>query len=64
MLTFRHSAWVGTLDGFSFDSDDESDNLPKATTNQNDQNEGVEEQHNGKGKGKGKAEKKSVSQVT
>lgn len=48
----------GTLDGFSFDSEDESDNLPKATTNQNDQNEGVEEQH--KGKGKGKAEKISA----
>ncbi|GAB2227559.1 hypothetical protein Droror1_Dr00009382 [Drosera rotundifolia] len=34
----------GTLDGFSFDSDDEADKIPKATTDLGDQNEGTEEQ--------------------
>ncbi|XP_042944690.1 DNA-binding protein BIN4-like [Carya illinoinensis] len=49
----------GTLDGFSFDSEDEADKIPKAVPHQNNQNEDVEEQTNGKnnGKTKRKAEK-------
>lgn len=47
----------GTLEGFSFDSEDEADRMPKAKSHQNDQNEGNEEQNNGKTKGK--AEKPS-----
>ncbi|KAK9292488.1 hypothetical protein L1049_020461 [Liquidambar formosana] len=47
----------GTLDGFLFDSEDETDKMPKATTHQTEQNEGAEEQTNGKTKGK--AEKTS-----
>ncbi|KAJ4832483.1 hypothetical protein Tsubulata_000027 [Turnera subulata] len=42
----------GTLEGFSFDSEDEADKIPKTTLHQNDQNEGAEEQINGKAKGK------------
>ncbi|KAK3232162.1 hypothetical protein Dsin_004043 [Dipteronia sinensis] len=42
----------GTLDGFSFDSDDEADKIPKATSHQTDQNDGVEVQTNGKTKTK------------
>ncbi|KAG2701279.1 hypothetical protein I3760_06G037100 [Carya illinoinensis] len=51
----------GTLDGFSFDSEDEADKIPKAVPHQNNQNEDVEEQTNGKnnGKTKRKAEKTS-----
>ncbi|KAB1205258.1 DNA-binding protein BIN4 [Morella rubra] len=47
----------GTLDGFSFDSEEEAEKIPKAFADQKDQNEGVEEQTNGKAKGK--AEKTS-----
>lgn len=50
--------YAGILEGFSFDSDDEADKMPKASTRQTDQNEGDEEQTNGKTKGK--AEKASV----
>lgn len=39
----------GTLDGFSFDSEDESDKMPKAISHQND---GIDGQMNQKGKGK------------
>lgn len=46
----------GTLEGISFDSDDEADNIPKAA-NQTDKNEGAEPQANGKGRKK--AEKSS-----
>lgn len=46
------------MDGFLFESDDETEKMPKTTTHQNDQNEGAEEQANGKTKHK--AEKKSV----
>ncbi|TXG48474.1 hypothetical protein EZV62_024349 [Acer yangbiense] len=42
----------GTLDGFSFDSEDEADKIPKATSHQTDQNDGVEVQANGKTKTK------------
>ncbi|KAK2635009.1 hypothetical protein Ddye_029801 [Dipteronia dyeriana] len=42
----------GTLDGFSFDSEDEADKIPKATSHQTDQNDGVEVQTNGKTKTK------------
>ncbi|GAB2293904.1 hypothetical protein Dimus_028116 [Dionaea muscipula] len=47
----------GTLDGFSFDSEDEADKVPKTTSRQSDQNEGAEEQTNQKTKRT--AEKKS-----
>ncbi|CAN0922815.1 DNA-binding protein BIN4 [Linum grandiflorum] len=47
----------GTLEGFSFDSEDEAEKVPKHINQQN-QNEGLEEQPNG-GKTKGKAEKAS-----
>ncbi|THF98746.1 hypothetical protein TEA_017818 [Camellia sinensis var. sinensis] len=47
----------GTLDGFSFDSDDDADKMPKTVTNQTDQNEGNGEQSNTKTKTK--AEKTS-----
>lgn len=50
--------YAGILEGFSFDSDDEAEKMPKASTRQTDQNEGDEEQTNGKTKGK--AEKASV----
>lgn len=43
--------WVGTLEGFSFESDDEADKMPKST-HQTDQNNGTEEQSKGKTKGK------------
>jgi hypothetical protein len=46
---------LGTLEGFSFDSEDEADKMPKAVSHQN---EDVEEQANGKTKGK--PEKTSV----
>lgn len=49
---------VGTLDGFSFDSEEEGDKLPKAAAHQTDRNEDIEEQP--KGKTKGKANKTSV----
>lgn len=48
----------GTLEGFSFGSEDEAEDLPKATTNQNDQNEGTEGPQNAKGNGN--AEKKTA----
>ncbi|KAJ9166922.1 hypothetical protein P3X46_021611 [Hevea brasiliensis] len=47
----------GTLEGFSFDSEDEADKMPKAISHETDQNEGNEEQTNGRTKGK--AEKSS-----
>ncbi|KDO74714.1 hypothetical protein CISIN_1g019690mg [Citrus sinensis] len=40
----------GTLDGFLFDSEDESDKLAKAMPHQIDQNDGIEEQTNEKTK--------------
>ncbi|XP_022736710.1 DNA-binding protein BIN4 isoform X2 [Durio zibethinus] len=42
----------GTLDGFSFDSEDEVDKMPKEIPHQIDQNEGIDGQMNGKAKGK------------
>ncbi|KDP24772.1 hypothetical protein JCGZ_25172 [Jatropha curcas] len=42
----------GTLEGFSFDSEDEVDRMPKAISHHTDQNEGNEEQTNGKTKRK------------
>ncbi|OMO95143.1 hypothetical protein CCACVL1_05547 [Corchorus capsularis] len=52
----------GTLDGFTFDSEDELDKMPK-TNDQTDQNEDIVGEMNGKakGKGKGKADKASTS---
>ncbi|KAM7504954.1 hypothetical protein LguiB_003858 [Lonicera macranthoides] len=47
----------GTLEGFSFDSEDEAEKLPISHTNQTDQNEDADGQANGKPGGK--AEKKS-----
>ncbi|CAK7324316.1 unnamed protein product [Dovyalis caffra] len=47
----------GTLEGFSFDSEDETDKIIKATAHPTDQNEGIEEPANGKTKRK--AEKSS-----
>ncbi|KAF3432705.1 hypothetical protein FNV43_RR23807 [Rhamnella rubrinervis] len=44
----------GTLDGFSFDSEEEGDKLAKPISHQTDDNEDVEEQPNGKAKGKAK----------
>lgn len=49
-FTFIYFAWVGTLDGFLLDSEDESDKLAKATSHQIDQNDGIEEQTNEKTK--------------
>ncbi|XVE64526.1 hypothetical protein DITRI_Ditri07aG0107600 [Diplodiscus trichospermus] len=49
----------GTLDGFSFDSEDEYDKISKAIPHRTDQNEGIDEQMNGKAKGK--AEKTSMT---
>ena len=57
---FNHIS--GTLDGFSFDSDDDADKMPKTVTNQTDQNEGDGEQSNTKTKTK--AEKTSVCFLT
>ncbi|KAI8565178.1 hypothetical protein RHMOL_Rhmol03G0240700 [Rhododendron molle] len=48
----------GTLEGYSFDSDDDADKVPKTITNQTDQNEDGGEQSNTKPKSK-KAEKAS-----
>ncbi|XP_058206336.1 DNA-binding protein BIN4 isoform X2 [Rhododendron vialii] len=48
----------GTLEGYSFDSDDDADKVPKTVTNQTDQNEDGGEQSNIKPKSK-KAEKAS-----
>ncbi|KAA8533509.1 hypothetical protein F0562_031057 [Nyssa sinensis] len=42
----------GTLDGFSFDSEDEADKMPKAIGRQTEQDEGTEEKSNGKTKAK------------
>ncbi|OMO97731.1 hypothetical protein COLO4_14399 [Corchorus olitorius] len=50
----------GTLDGFTFDSEDELDKMPK-TNHQTDQNEDIVGEMNGKAKGKGKADKASTS---
>ncbi|WCJ37965.1 double-stranded DNA binding [Euphorbia peplus] len=56
----------GTLEGFSFDSEDEAEKMPKAGPHQTDQNEENEEKSNGKTKRKaekslGKAQKKGRS---
>lgn len=58
VLHHNDFAWVGTLEGFSFGSEDEADKIPKAISHQTDQNEGNGEQTNGKTKAK--AEKSSV----
>ena len=50
--------YAGIIEGFSFDSEDEADKMPKASTRQTNQNEGDEKQTNGKTKEK--AEKASV----
>ncbi|KAL5568073.1 hypothetical protein UlMin_024648 [Ulmus minor] len=42
----------GTLDGFSFDSDEEAEKIPKGVSHQADDGEDVEGQTNGKTKGK------------
>ncbi|XP_048231374.1 DNA-binding protein BIN4 isoform X2 [Ricinus communis] len=44
----------GTLEGFSFDSEDEAEKMPKPVSHQTDQNDGNEEQMNGKTKRKAK----------
>ena len=49
-FTFIDFIWAGTLDGFLFDSEDESDKLAKAMPHQIDQNDGIEEQTNEKTK--------------
>lgn len=49
-----YSAQIGTLDGFSFDSEEEGDKLPKPTSHQTNDDEDVEEQPNEKAKGKAK----------
>lgn len=54
---------LGTLEGYSFDSDDDADKVPKTVTNQTDQNEDGGEQSNTKPKSK-KAEKASVCFLT
>lgn len=51
---------IGTLDGFTFDSDEEADNLPRQAS-QGDQNENVDNQTNGNVKAKTK--KASVGSV-
>ncbi|KAK6926116.1 hypothetical protein RJ641_007835 [Dillenia turbinata] len=53
-----------TLYGFSFDSEEETDKIPKAVNHQADPSEGTEEQTQGKGKGKtGKTSGVGVMQV-
>ncbi|XP_016695800.1 DNA-binding protein BIN4 [Gossypium hirsutum] len=42
----------GTLEGFSFDSEDEAEKMPKAIPHQTDQNEDIDGQMNGKSKGR------------
>ena len=42
--------YTGIIEGFSFDSEDEADKMPTASTRQTDQNEGDEKQTNGKTK--------------
>ncbi|KAK8530717.1 hypothetical protein V6N13_030659 [Hibiscus sabdariffa] len=42
----------GTLEGFSFDSEDEAEKMPKAIPHQTDQNEEIDGQTNGKSKGR------------
>ncbi|GMI76527.1 brassinosteroid-insensitive4, MIDGET [Hibiscus trionum] len=49
----------GTLEGFSFDSEDEAEKMPKAIPHQADQNEEIDGQMNGKSKGR--AEKTSMA---
>lgn len=58
MYSHNQLLWLGTLEGFSFGSEDEAEDLPKATTNQNDQNEGTNGPQNAKGNGN--AERKTV----
>lgn len=53
-LTVDRLANIGTLDGFSFDSEDESDKVAKAIPHRTDQNDGIDGQVNGKAKGKAK----------
>lgn len=50
-------ACVGTLDGFSFDSEDEAEKITKVSSSPTDQNEAVEGLNK---KSKNKAEKSSV----
>lgn len=50
--------WIGTLDGFSFGSDDEGDHFPKAATCQTNQDNKSMDQ--AKGKRNGKVDKGSV----
>ncbi|MBA0709196.1 hypothetical protein Golax_024249 [Gossypium laxum] len=52
ILTFDHLALIGTLEGFSFDSEDEAEKMPKAIPHQTDQNEDIDGQMNGKSKGR------------
>ncbi|XP_038993419.1 DNA-binding protein BIN4-like [Hibiscus syriacus] len=49
----------GTLEGFSFDSEDEAEKMSKAVPHQTDQNEEIDVQM--KGKSKGRAEKTSTA---
>lgn len=49
----------GTLDGFTFDSDEEAENLPRPAS-QGDQNENVDDQTNGNVKAKAKTKKASA----
>ncbi|KAE8710726.1 DNA-binding protein BIN4-like isoform X2 [Hibiscus syriacus] len=51
----------GTLEGFSFDSEDEAEKMSKAVPHQTDQNEEIDVQM--KGKSKGRAEKTSRSKT-
>lgn len=53
---------IGTLDGFTFDSDEEAENLPRPAS-QGDQNENVDDQTNGNVKAKAKTKKASVCSV-
>lgn len=62
ILTFDHLALIGTLEGFSFDSEDEAEKIPKAIPHQTDQNEDIDGQMNGKSKGR--ADKTSVCILT
>lgn len=62
LIHIRNHA-LGTLEGYSFDSDDDADKVPKTVTNQTDQNEDDGEQSNVKPKSK-KAEKTSVCFLT
>lgn len=51
-LHINHYLRTGTLDDFSFDSDDEAVKKAKATSQKVDQNDGVEDETNGNTKAK------------